>query len=344
MPKRKPSKIRLEASSICQLRCPSCSTASKANRPVVGSGFLKLSDFKKVLDENTWLREVELSNYGEIFLNPDLLEIIKCAYERGVILRADNGVNLNNVKESVLEGLVKYQFRSMTCSIDGASNETYQLYRVKGDFGAVIENVRKINRFKQQHRSDYPQLTWQFVVFGHNEHEIPTAKQLASDLGMKFCLKLSWDAGFSPIRDQEFVKKEVGATSRDEFRKKYGADYIQGICHLLWDAPQINWDGKVLGCCRNIWGDFGRENAFEDGLLNSINSEKIEYARGMLLGKKVAREDIPCTTCSIYLGMRADGKWLQRRGSTLLYRALKFIYGSFGSGHLRQWLKNSRPS
>jgi MoaA/NifB/PqqE/SkfB family radical SAM enzyme len=79
----------------------------------------------------------------------------------------------------------------MSCSIDGASNETYQLYRVKGNFDTVIENVRKINRFKQQQHSDYPQLTWQFVVFGHNEHEIPVARRLASDLGMKFSPKLS---------------------------------------------------------------------------------------------------------------------------------------------------------
>ena len=339
MPKIKPSKIRLEASSYCQLRCPSCPTTSKAIQPAVGSGFLKLTDLRKLLDENPWLKEIELSNYGEIFLNPDLLKIISYAYERGVALRADNGVNLNNVNESILEGLVKYNFRSMTCSIDGASSETYKIYRVKGNFETVIENIRKINCLKQQYRSEYPQLTWQFVAFGHNEHEIPLAKKLANELGMKFYLKLSWDAKVSPVRDQEFVREEVGAASRDEFRQNHGVDYMQGICHQLWDQPQINWDGKMLGCCRNFWGDFGRENAFEDGLLNSINSEKMAYARGMLLGKKVARDDIPCTTCGIYLGMRAAGKWLQRP-----WRVLRPIYHSFGLSHLRSWLRNIRSS
>jgi hypothetical protein len=41
--------------------------------PTVGSGFLRLSDFQKLLEENQWIAEIELSNYGEIFLNPDLL-------------------------------------------------------------------------------------------------------------------------------------------------------------------------------------------------------------------------------------------------------------------------------
>jgi MoaA/NifB/PqqE/SkfB family radical SAM enzyme len=307
----------------------------------VGSGFLKLRDFQELLDRNPRLKVIELSNYGEMFLNPELLEIIKYACERGVSLSADNGVNLNNVREEVIEGLVKYKFRSMTCSIDGASDETYQVYRVKGDFGAVLENVRKINFFKRKYRSKYPRLTWQFVVFGHNEHEIPRARKLASDLGMEIYFKLSWDAKFSPVRDQDLVRKEIGAASREEYQQRNGVDYMQGICRQLWDQPQINWDGKVLGCCRNFWGDFGG-NAFRDGLLNSINNEKISYAREMLLGKKAAREDIPCTKCSIYLDRKDNGKWMQGRLSSPSYRALRSVYRAFGLDHLRQRLKKGR--
>ena len=116
----------------CQLRCPSCPTTSRAIHPALRSEFLRLSDFHQLLDENPRLKEIELSNYGEIFLNLELLPIIAYAYERHVILRADNGVNLNHVRENVLEGLVKYQFRSMTCPIDGASDATYSIYRVRG--------------------------------------------------------------------------------------------------------------------------------------------------------------------------------------------------------------------
>ena len=334
MPKIRPSKIRLESSSFCQLRCPSCPTTSKAIHPAVGSGFLELRNFQQLLDRNPSLREIELSNYGEMFLNPDLLNIIRYAAERGVALRADNGVNLNNVKESVLEGLVRYRFRSMTCSIDGATNEVYALYRIKGNLETVIENIRKINSFKSEYRSTFPKLTWQFVVFGHNEHQIPLARELANELGMKLELKLSWDAELSPIRDQELVRKEVGAASREEFQQEKGVDYKQRICHQLWDQPQINWDGRVLGCCRNFWGDFGSENAFADGLVESVNSETMSYAKDMLLGKKVARDDVPCTTCSIYLSMRDNGKWLQRTRPTLLWRALRNVYRRLSFSHL----------
>jgi MoaA/NifB/PqqE/SkfB family radical SAM enzyme len=331
----RPSKIRLEASSVCQLRCPSCPTTSKAIHPAVGSGFLKRRDFQQLLEESPWLKVIELSNYGEILLNPELLDILKYAYEQGVTLKADVGVNLNHVKERVLEGLVKYKFRSMTCSIDGASNETYTVYRVRGNFDTVIENIQKINRFKQQYASKYPRLKWQFVAFGHNEHEIPLARKLARELGMTFYVKLSWDPQFSPVHDQKLLRKEIGAASREEYKQRHGVDYMQAICHQLWDQPQINWDGKVLGCCRNFWGDFGG-NAFRDGLFRSLNGEKMHYARAMLLGEKAARTDIPCTTCDIYLGMRQHGKWLRR--PSLPYRALRRIYYALLSYRKSRWL------
>jgi len=339
----KPKSLRLEATSSCQLRCPSCPTATGMIRPILGSGYLKFSDFQKLLDENPWIARVELSNYGEMFLNPDLLGIVEYAHRRNVILTADNGVNLNTAKKDVLEGLVKYKFWSLTCSIDGASNETYKGYRVRGNLDKVLEHINKINHYKKEYRSKYPLLTWQFVAFGHNQHEIPMARKLARDLNMKFRLKLTWDDGFSPIRDKDSVRREVAlnVSSRDEYQQKYGVDYMRGICHQLWNLPQINWDGKVLGCCRNFWGDFGG-NVFEDGLVPSLNNEKMNYARSMLLGETVAREDIPCTTCDLYVSMKANNKWVTRAEIGIPIHALRLVYRYFG-GHplfirLLSWL------
>src|SRR4051812_43979054 len=140
-----PVKIRLEASSYCNLRCPLCAQGTGAiHHSAVGGGFLRFEDFRKLLDDNPGLKRIELSHSGEIFLNPALLSILELAYERGVELTAGNGVNLNKVRPEVLEGLVKYRFRSMVCSIDGASEETYQIYRVRGKFTNVIDNIRKI--------------------------------------------------------------------------------------------------------------------------------------------------------------------------------------------------------
>lgn len=309
----RPTKIRLEASTYCQLRCPTCPTTTGETHAGIGGGFLKFEDFKTLLDGSPWVEEIELSNYGEIFLNPDLPKILEHARSYGVRLTARNGVNLNNATDEMLEAVVKFGFEHLRCSLDGASNETYRQYRIRGNFDRVIANIRKINAFKQKYGTNRPGLTWQFVVFGHNEHEISKAREMARELGMEFHLKLNWDDSFSPVQDEDMVRREIdaGVASRDEYKEKYGSQYTQYICHQLWDWPQVNWNGDILGCCRNNWGSFGG-NAFKDGLGESLNNEQMRYARDMLLGRREPRDDIPCTTCRIYKNMRAAGQVLER--------------------------------
>lgn len=309
-----PSKIRLDAATVCQLKCPECLTTKGEIAKNLGAKMLKLDNFKKLLDLNPWIRSIELSNWGEIFLNPDLLEIIKYAFEKKIALTALNGVNLNTVREEILEGLVKYQFSDMTCSIDGACNQTYQIYRKHGNFDQVMTNIRKINQFKTQYRSLFPRLRWQFIVFEHNEHEIHAARKMARELGMEFYLKLPWHEP-AALKNKELIKILSGrnVTTRKEYQEKYGKLYlVESMCSQLWLQPQVNSDGKVLGCCVNYWGDYG--NAFKQDFLEILNSEKMNYARGMLLGKKQEREDVPCTTCHWYMEMKKTQTWLFSRG------------------------------
>ncbi|HTB33239.1 MAG TPA: radical SAM protein [bacterium] len=332
----KTTSIRLEASSHCQLRCPSCPTTTGAIHPAIGSGFLALGDFEALLQANPQLRQIELSNYGEIFLNPAMVDIFRVAHERGVALNAGNGVNLNQASGAALEALVKYQVRSLSCSIDGASQASYAKYRVRGDFDTVLANVRRINAYKRAYGSRYPRLAWQFVAFGHNQQEVPAARALAADLGMEFRLKLSWDAEFSPLQDLEGARRELGGATRAEYRERRGEDYMEAICHQLWDEPQINWDGKLLGCSRNFWGDFGPANAFKDGLDAALAGEKLEDAKALLLGRGAPRADIPCSSCAIYLERKSAGRRLRRPLPP--YRWLRRLWRWSGLGRLRAGL------
>jgi MoaA/NifB/PqqE/SkfB family radical SAM enzyme/quercetin dioxygenase-like cupin family protein len=310
-----PRSIRLEASTVCQLKCPSCPNASGDIARNLGSGFLRFEDFKDIIDRNPRVSHIELSNWGEIFLNRDLVPMMRYAHRNNVTLSASNGANLNNVTEEVLEALVKYRFTSITCSIDGASAKTYSVYRVSGDFARVLNNIRTINRYKLLYKSPYPALKWLYVAFGHNEHEISSARRMAVDLNMEFTLKLSWEDlyghPFSPIKDAELIRREaaVGAANRQEYRKKYDKEYaLRACCSYMWKMPQINYDGRVLGCPVNYWGDYG--NAFQEGLMEALNSERIQYVRDMLMGKEEMEKGTPCATCASYKRMKENRSWL----------------------------------
>jgi mannose-6-phosphate isomerase-like protein (cupin superfamily) len=311
MNKIRPTRIRLEACSLCQMGCPLCPVHSGVERPAVGLGFLKPDDFQTLLERNPRLRRVELSNFGEIFLNPHLLDIMRCAHERRVMLTASDGVNFNRVSEEVLEGLVKYRFEYLSCAIDGATDETYRLYRTNGSLPVVLANIRRLNELKRLHGSTRPRLQWQFIVFGHNEHEIEKARAMAAELGMEFALKFNWDTRFSPVRDVEVVRREMGAASEAEYRQVFGRHVSDADCRRLWLEPQINWDGRVLGCSRNFWQAY-EANAFSDGLVAAVNSPGVRYARQMLLGKKPPRADIPCSTCDVYQDRGESGRWVDK--------------------------------
>ncbi len=327
----RPAYISLESSTMCQLRCRTCPTGQRQISSVVGVGFLRFENFRTLLQQSPWVKHIELCNFGEMLLNPDLPRILEYAQTRGVKLYAQNGVNFNTADDALIESLVRHKLRALTCSIDGASQQTYEKYRIGGHFDTVIAHIRRLNDFKRQYKSKYPRLTWQFVIFGHNEHEIPAAQQRAQELGMHFRVKLNWDDSFEPVRNPEFVQQVTGlkVVSRKDFEKHSGGNYAAATCHQLWDRPQINWNGKNLGCCWNCWGDFGG-NAFEDGLEAMLNNERMNHARLMLQGKAPAREDIPCTTCDNYKSLVARGRWLRRgvgtKANTLIFKAAgKFI-------------------
>ena len=312
-----PKSIRLEACTICQLNCHSCYMRQDPEGVAngCGNGMLSFENFKKVVDDNDF-ETIELSNHGEIFLNPELVKIMEYAYKKGIKLTADNGVNLNKLTDEQAEALVKYEFDNIVVSIDGASQETYKLYRRRGNFDKVIKNIEKINFYKKKYDKEKPFLNWKFVIFGHNEHEVKKAKRMAKKLGMEIFFATNWDPDFSPATDLEQVKKLTGVTGvthtpHSRLKQFLNKEIDWYYCNFLWEAPQINWDGQILGCCSLYDKNFG-DNVFEDGLMNALNNPKMIYAKNMVTGKAPALKCIPCTDCYVYKDLKKakDKLWV----------------------------------
>src|ERR1700728_2774383 len=101
-----PVMLRVDICTGCQLKCPACPTAAGKIAETLGTGRMSVEKFRQLLDDNPAIKHVELSNWGEIFLNKDLAEIVQYASERGIKLHADNGVNLNLAAPEVLEAMV----------------------------------------------------------------------------------------------------------------------------------------------------------------------------------------------------------------------------------------------
>lgn len=300
----------MDLSTNCQLRCPGCSTTAGIVQDHLGTGTLGASVFASFLDANPQIKSVEVANWGEIFLNKDLPKIARSAFDRGVRLSAETGVNLNYLSDEAADAIVRYRFGTIVVSIDGASPETYAQYRIAGDLDQVFENIKRINAIKERLNSPLPMLIWQFIVFNHNRHEIEQARQMAEQLGMGFYLKPNqseWETAppEEPGRTEDARQTPIrGPLAR--MRKR-----IQGTaCLQMWEQPQITWDGTLTGCNCNTGalGNYG--NAFEDGLNEIVNGERMRTARSMLMGKIGPRSDIPCTSCSKFQVRLRENNWV----------------------------------
>lgn len=300
-----PKTIRIDACSLCQLSCPKCFMRihPEYTKRGVGKGYLKFKNFKKFVDENNF-EEIGLANSGEIFLNPELQDIIKYAYKKNIKLTAFTGVNLNYLTDEMAETLVKYKFNDLTVSIDGASSETYAIYRRGGDFTTVINNINKINFYKKLYNSPFPKMQYKFILFGHNEHEIDQAKILAKKLNMEIVFATNYDQSYSPVKNVNLIKQKIGIDPSVDLSKAYAQEYLKNHacwwhCKALWEAPQINWDGKMMGCyC--LYDNSFSGNVFKDGLLNVLNHPKMIYAKNMILGNENPVKGIPCTDCKAF--------------------------------------------
>ena len=309
-PSQLPKTVRLEACNDCQLNCVEC--GMRLNEKLIkeqggGFGYLKFDDFKKFVDNHPFIEEIEISNNGEIFLNPELDEIIKYAYEKNIGLTAYNGVNLNTVSEQTLENLVKYKFKGLTVSIDGASPEIYKIYRRGGDFNKVISHIELINRFKEKYQSYYPNLVYQFIVFGHNEHEIDAAKALAAKLNMDMSFISNYAIEYSPVKNPKMVQEKTGIrfVNGSEFDTFKNNEWDNVYCMDIIRFPQINFNGDLLGCCINSYKNFN-VNVFKKGLLGALNSENVLRAKLMLSDFSVKPfENNPCSDCLFYHDFRA---------------------------------------
>ena len=247
---------------------------------------------------NPQVKRIEMSNWGEIFLNKDIADIIKFAYENGVTLYCGNGTNFNDVDDIVLEYLVKYKVEYLNISIDGACQETYSQYRIHGSLEKVLSNIKRLNYYKDLYNSEYPKLSWQFIIFGHNEHELPIDKELCKKYRMAFNPKLNY-SNFSPVKDKEFVRREsgLGVADRAEYKEIHKKEY-KAPCYHCFVSPQINWNGKILGCSVNKWKTIGDIN--EMSISEWENSQYYKTLVGILFERKDCPNTIPCFYCPNY--------------------------------------------
>lgn len=96
----------------------------------------------------------------------------------------------------------------------------------------------------------------------------------------------SWNISQSLLKNKQLQK--------DLFKMKNK----RNTCSQLWYEPVINWNGNMLGCCKQFKEDNHFGNVFEKGFFKVFYGKKMNLARDLLKSKLDHEpKNIPCTSC-----------------------------------------------
>jgi MoaA/NifB/PqqE/SkfB family radical SAM enzyme len=238
----RPLTLTLEATNVCNLRCPYCFTG--VGEVTRERSTMPMPLYQKIMDEvGDYVLLVEYYNWGEPLLNKRIEEMVRIASGKGcsTIISTNLSVPLNQARA---EALVSSGLAILGAGIDGASQETYEKYRVGGNFEKVLGNMRLLAEAKQRLGSKTPLLCWSFHAFDHNRHEVDKARAMAKDLGVEFSASKGW------VEGQEW-------DSGDEVAFPVGT--APERCRYLWTQAVINNDGLLSPCANSFYreDDFG---------------------------------------------------------------------------------------
>jgi radical SAM protein with 4Fe4S-binding SPASM domain len=275
-----PFHLVLESGNVCNLRCPLCPTPHREQR--IPKGMLTLENTKKIIDQFPMLIHLNLSLWGEPLLNRDIFDIIGYAKQKGIEVLIQS--NLNRLDQDMAQMLIDSRLDILQISLDGASQKTYEKYRIGGDFEKVMKNIKLLRHLQNSQKKRYPVIIWKMVVNRYNEHEIEKAKAWAEDLGVDFKLVEIYTppqlaADWKPQKELETSEY----THTDEVES----------CYSLWQVATVNFNGDVIPCCSEFSGEDALGNVLIEPFKKIWNNEKYQSLR------KLNKKELNCAACHV---------------------------------------------
>ena len=289
-----PFSIAIEPTTSCNLRCPECPSGLRSfTRP---TGMLEAGAFSSIISQlKPWLANLTFYFQGEPYLNPSFLDLVEVAMKNGI--HTSTSTNAHYLKPETAERTVRSGLHRILISIDGASQETYEQYRIGGSLEKVLEGTRNLVKAKKDLGSSTPHIVFQFLVVKPNEQDIPAMEKLAAEMGVdELKIKTAQIYDFEngseliPVQ-QQYSRYKKGADGKYQIKNK-----LLNQCWKMWHSAVITWDGKVLPCCFDKDGHYQLGNLMEEGFASVWKGKAYRNFRKSILRSR-SEIDI-CSNCT----------------------------------------------
>ncbi|MFH1202400.1 MAG: radical SAM protein [Candidatus Omnitrophota bacterium] len=281
--------LTIDPTNFCTLRCPFCPTGQ--GRGSRTRGMLSWDNFKKVMDElGQYLIHIDFCNWGEPLLNKDIYKMVRHAKEYSIDTKIDS--NLNYFSEKEAEDMIVSGLDKLIVSLDGATPETYSKYRIGGNFDKVLAHIKLLLKKRKELGKTNPYISWQFLVFKHNEHEIEEVQRIGKDIGVDH---VGITKAFIGNKDWIPLNEEYSNYKKEKIEGGLTSQYFKSsqdrTCNWPWEGIVINPNGSVSVCCsvEDEKDDFG--NIFENPLKDIWNNDQYRQARRFIRNKVKPEEE-----------------------------------------------------
>jgi MoaA/NifB/PqqE/SkfB family radical SAM enzyme len=322
-----PLKATIDVSNVCNLRCPICQVGSGTlPHP---RGLMQYEAFAAVLEEiGDYLFEIEYYRYGEPLTNRALPAMVALAQSYGI--RSKISTNLLLLTPKMARDLVEAGLDIVVACADGTDQDVYVQYRRRGHFEQFLEKLHLLLDLKRELGSERPRVLWQFLVFKHNEHQLPEARAMAAELGVELVEAPAYYSGtadpdeWQPERDRKRQSAEkkaeiavleapesVGMSQDFELRLRV-TNLVEG---RTWRAEDhtLAVGAKIYDAERRFLTEFGRAPLPCD-IAPGASAELVMRLRAPReLGRYLVKLDM----------LRERGTWFEAGGAEPLWQQLE---------------------
>jgi radical SAM protein with 4Fe4S-binding SPASM domain len=289
-----PWSLSIETGTFCNLSCLECPSGQKQFlRP---TGVLSLENFKTIIQKQKrnliWLI---LYFQGEPFLNKEFFKMV--AHARSQKIFTSTSTNGHFLTPKKAEETVKSGLDRIIISLDGLDQQTYEQYRVGGNFNQVMNGIKNLVDARKRLKASNPLIVVQFIVFKFNESQISKAKALKSELGVDK-VELKTAQIYSATDDNKLIPNNSKYTRYSQTTEGLWKikKPVPNHCNRMWRAAVVTWDGNVVPCCFDKDAKYVMGNLLTESFSEIKNTTTYKNFRNQVFTDR-AKIEI-CKNCS----------------------------------------------
>lgn len=262
MEKLKITEIHFEITNRCNAACPLCSRTGINNGLSDVMANWGIHDISKEMFQNVLLSKrsfdvtsiLYCGSFGDPIAHPRVFEFFEFASSIGIKRQqVDTNGSLHTPEWWTRVG--KIHGLEVTFAIDGL-RDTNHIYRQNTNYDKIINNAKAFIEAGGK-------AIWQFIVFGHNEHQVEEAKAIARKLGFsefktkKTSRPLDLKKKYKKSSKSKIEEIKITSPKNAEYKTKE-LDYDNKLspnqipkcmAFQLRNDVYVSADGIVLPCC-----------------------------------------------------------------------------------------------